>query len=113
MQSPEFKDKYIKLETRLLSFIDSLIENFTEEKLGGLASYLRFLISDNVYLPHKFLSLFELSRIDIYKGQISDYNNNQKKMILCFYIICKILIKSILLDQDVTKNKILNLNVKK
>ena len=71
IKSPEFKDKYIKLESRLIHFIDALSECFTQDKISKpLMMYIRFLIANYTYIPHKFLSYFELSRLDIDKGEI-------------------------------------------
>jgi len=69
--TPEIKEKYLKLETRLRHFMDSLIENTNNQKINmNILKYLKFLIHERVFIPHKFLSYFELCRLNIKNGQI-------------------------------------------
>jgi len=64
-------ETFNKLRTRLDHFMDALIENTNKERMSmNILSYLKFLISNESYIPHKFFSYFELVRLNIKYGQI-------------------------------------------
>jgi hypothetical protein len=95
----EAKDAYIKLETRLRGIFDSLSTNTTEQNLDKRTiTFLKLIYTPNHFIPYKFYSLFELSRIRTSSGCIYDLKEQQKSMIICIYIIQKILVKHILID---------------
>lgn len=107
------KEKYIKLETRLKGIIDNLIENTDESHLDLKAiSFLKLITTSNSVIPFKFFTFFEIARLNLSKETVIDLNNNQMALILCIYLICKILIKVILVDLKFSPN-IKNITVKK
>ncbi len=107
----DLNNKYIKLETRLKEIISHLMLNTTEDKLdNNVLSYISLLISQGSVIPHKFFTLFELSRIETISNELINVNERQQKMIVCFYILIKILIHSILfpkLSEFSTKNPLI------
>jgi hypothetical protein len=109
----ETKERFIKLETRLKGIIDNLIEHTTVEELDLKSiSFLKIITTENTILPFKFFSLFELSRLNISGNRIMEITNNLKGLILCIYLICKILIKGIMIEA-ISTSKIKNPNTKK
>jgi hypothetical protein len=111
--SPEAKDAYIKVETRLKGLFENLSQNTNDQTLDNkTVTFLKLIYSTNHFIPYKFYSLFELSRIRTYSGCIYDLKEQQKSMVLCIYIILKILVKYILIDLKFSPN-IREVNIKK
>lgn len=114
----ELKDRYIKLEMRLKSFVDTLISNTTRELMDPkIVNFLNLITTSNSCIPFKFFSLFELSRLEITDSVlITNIKEKQLSMIVCFYVIIRILVKHILLEQNfvpLDKRRSMNNNVKK
>jgi hypothetical protein len=101
------EDTYIKLETRLNGFINKISENIKDEKLdSNLVSYLNVLITEESFVPKEFFVLFEYCRINTQDNLLKNILENQKQMILCVYIFCKIICKNILLEKQFGKGAV-------
>jgi hypothetical protein len=110
----EVDQRWLKLETRLDGIMNHLTDNITENKLGtNLIAFLNLIITNNSYIPKEFFTLYEYCRINTVNSELQDLDNPKKQMILCIYILCKILCKNILLDQQYSKGAIRMSNVKK
>jgi hypothetical protein len=105
-QEKEIKEKYIKLEVRLKSFIEDLTAATTKEKIPHkLMAYLKLIITNESYIPFRFFSLFELSRLEITKNPkpdclITGMKEKYCAMVLCFNIVLKVFVKFILLEHN-------------
>ncbi len=60
--------------------------------------FLKLIYTNNHFIPFKFYTRFELSRIKIIDGCIFNLKEQQKSMIYTVLIILKILVKFILVD---------------
>ncbi|MCQ2819147.1 MAG: hypothetical protein MJ252_17935, partial [archaeon] len=60
--------------------------------MDGVFSYLKFIVTPQNMIPMKFFSFFELTRCQVDQGVIVDIDENQRYMILSFYIFIKIII---------------------
>lgn len=106
IKDPEIKGKYTKLEIRLKILFEELNNATTKENIPSrLLNYLRILITNESYIPFKFFSFFELSRLELtkYHGNkneclITGMKEKYCAMVICFYIIVKIIVKFILID---------------
>ena len=96
----ELKNQYIKLEVRLKSFFEVLMENTTVQKFPKEAVYFfKLILTSGNYIPFNFFTSFELSRLEIKDNiLISNLKEKHFAMILCIYILCKIVIKYIFIE---------------
>jgi hypothetical protein len=93
-------DIYIRLETRVLGFLKNLSSDESLQRIEeSLKIYLSLLITNNTFLAKEFFTLFEYTRLNTINGELIDLSINQKYLIMGVYLICKILIKEILIDQ--------------
>lgn len=113
VNSKSITDVYIRLETRVSGFIKCLFEEESLEKLDvHLKSYLNLLITNNAFIPKEFFNIFCYSRLTTENQELKNLNDYQMKMILACYIICQILCKNILIDQNFSQNSINSTRVK-
>lgn len=95
----DIQDKYIKLETRLKGLMQGLIDSVDKTKMSSsIITFLNLLITNHSVIPFQFFVLYELCRIKTVDGELRDMGESQKEMILCVYILCKVLVKSVLVD---------------
>ena len=82
-----------KFETNLLNKTSKPSD--VPEKIQDI---LQKFIKENTYLPKKYLSTFEINRLDFnFFGQINNINQNQAAMILVYLIVSRAMIQKILL----------------
>jgi hypothetical protein len=113
INSKMINDVYIRLETRVSGFIKGLYEEDAFEKLdSNIISYLSLIVTNNAYIPKEFFNIFTYSRLQTENQELKNLNDNQMKMILACYIICQILCKNILLDQNFSQNSLKSTRVK-
>jgi hypothetical protein len=99
--SLEAKDVYVKLETRLKGIFENLSLSTNPQILDKRTiTFLKLIYTPNHFIPYKFYSLFELSRVRTSSGCIYDLKEQQKSMVISFYIVLKILVKYILIDMS-------------
>jgi len=105
----DLKDRLVKLEIRLNGFIDHLINNTNEQKLGELKEFFQMISTNGNAIPKAFFSNFEYHRLELdEKGRITNITEGQTKMVFSIYIICKILVHNILLLNKASSNIISN-----
>jgi hypothetical protein len=101
----EIKESYIKLETRLKGFMDNLILNTNKNTIGvSIISFLKLITTNYSCIPFRIFTMFEITRLGININTLSTFNNNQMAMVLCFYILIKILVKRILIENNGSTN---------
>ena len=98
-------------------FIEAIIKNFNTIFFNGISenilSFLALFVSNYSFIYQDFFTTFELIRFETSKtGDFINLNNNQRKMILAFYLYVKILLKNIFLELIFNQNCIKNLNKK-
>ena len=98
-------------------FIEAIIKGFNTIFFNGISenilSFLALFVSNFSFIYQDFFTTFELIRFDTTKtGDFINLNNNQRKMILAFYLFIKILLKNIFLELIFNQNCIKNLNKK-
>lgn len=78
---------------KIKALFQGLIDNITEDNITNeMQEFMLFIMSDDHFVPYRFYSLFELSRLATMDGYIKNVNSNQKKMIIGIYVVAKILI---------------------
>lgn len=75
-------------------------------------AFFRIISSCDAVLPYKFYSLFELSRLELREGKICATDDNQKRMIIIFYLLVKILLKQVLCETTGVKSPNVRKNLK-
>ena len=67
-----------------------------------LAKFLTHLTDESAFVPHGFLTNFEMSRltIDTY-GSLFQQNQEKEQMIVAFFLFSKILVAQILMQSDI------------
>ena len=104
---------YFNLQNYLEKIIKGLNENFFDGTSKQMLKYLSIYITDYSYIPSDFFTMFELIRINILQtGEIIGLNDNQRIMILGFYIIIKIMLRYLFLEMNFHKYLIQNLTKK-
>ena len=104
---------YFILQNYLERIIKGLNEKFFDGTSKKMLKYLSIYITNYSYIPIDFFTMFELIRIKILQtGEIIDLNDNQRIMILGFYIIIKIMLRHLFLEMNFHKNLIQNLTKK-
>ncbi len=95
------KEKCSKLIEILRRMFESMIR-YTNGDIFDKKTiiFLKLIYSNNHFIPFKFYTLFELSRIKIIDGCILNLKEQQKSMIYSVYIILKLLVKIILIDMN-------------
>jgi hypothetical protein len=109
------KETFVKLGIRLKSFIESFNESLSNNKFSDfkIVTFLRMIISENQNIPLNIFTLFELSRLEYKHCKFINLIKIQKLMILSFYVLVKIFIQNILLNESkLATNKNLKLNYK-
>ena len=78
---------------KIKAIFQGLTDNVTEDNITNeIQEFMQFVMNNDHFVPYKFYSLFEISRLMSNEGYIKNVNSNQKKMIIGIYIIGKILI---------------------
>lgn len=96
----EAKSRFVKLMARLKGFMDNLMENTNNQQINqNLMTYLKFIVKDGNLIPCKFFTLYELIRIPSKDGYLTGIIEKHTALILCFYILIKILVKHLLIEQ--------------
>lgn len=111
--SQDMSDRFIKLQIRLNSFIDQLIDNLDIKILElDTILFLKVIITSGSFIPFNFFSLFELARLETTDKEIVNINENQKMMILSCYILIKIFLKYLLEESSQINNTNIRKNFK-
>jgi hypothetical protein len=125
--SSEMKEKFVKLEIRLKSFLEQILENLNKNTFDfDTLAFLKILITENHPLPIKFFSSFEISRLEFiddnlqyefsdvfHKNKILvNLSETQKLMIILFFVMIKIFLKNILLENKNFKHQKVRKNFK-
>ena len=104
------KEKINVINLALKMFLDELNSSIKKKKISeDIKNLFKFVFDPNNYITFKFFSCFELSRLEIKDGYITAINSEEKKMIIAFHIILKIIIKHFLLnlkffeEEDISK----------
>ena len=87
----------------LQDYIQRIINNFNSRFFSGVSGemmkYLSLYITNYSFIPKDFFTTFELVRIRTSEtGEFIELNNENRKMILTFYIFIKILLRNIFLE---------------
>ena len=87
----------------LQDYIQRMLNNFNTRFFAGISgemcNYLSLYITNHSFIPKDFFTTFELVRIRTTEtGEFIELNNENRKMILTFYIFIKILIRNIFLE---------------
>ena len=111
--SKKKQEIYFNLQNYLENIIQGLNKNFFDGTSKQMLKYLSIYITNYSYIPSDFFTMFELVRINILQtGEIINLNDNQRIMILGFYIIIKIMLRYLFLEMNFHKNLIKNLTKK-
>ena len=111
--SKKKQEIYFNLQNYLENIIQGLNKNFFDGTSKQMLKYLSIYITNYSYIPSDFFTMFELVRINILQtGEIINLNDNQRIMILGFYIIIKIMLRYLFLEMNFHKYLIQNLTKK-
>lgn len=95
----EFRKRLMLLRVRVKGILSNLLEATTLERIPGpLIVFLSNLTQKGQFVPDRFLTPYELNRIDLDNyGAIVDLDYQQRQMIAGLYLFGKILITKVLL----------------
>jgi hypothetical protein len=97
------KEKCSKLIEILKRLFQSIIRYTSEENFDNKTIlFLKLIYTNNHFIPFKFYTLFELTRIKIIDGCIVNLKEQQKSMIYSINILLKLLVKFIFIDLNYT-----------
>lgn len=99
IKSQQINSKIIKLKVRLHGILEGL-ENATNEinMPSPFRSFFERYTSNKTFIPLKFLTSFEKSRLEFNEfGGLVNQSDDKRRMMLCLFIISRILIGEILL----------------
>jgi hypothetical protein len=100
VKTQQINSKVIKLQVRVTGIIESL-ENLANDFYiqKPFKAFLLQYVSNQSFIPMKFLTQFEKSRLDfdVFGGLINQ-TEDKKRMLLCFFFITRIVIGNILLN---------------
>ena len=87
----------------LQDYIQRILNNFNTRFFlgisGEMCNYLALYVTNYSFIPKDFFTTFELVRIRTTEtGEFIELNNENRKMILTFYIFIKILLRNIFLE---------------
>ena len=112
----EDNDEVYKL---LQDYIERIINGFNTKFFNGVSSkmlsYLSLYVTNQSFIPKEFFTTFELVRFRTTEtGEFIELDDNNRKMILIFYIFIKILLRNVFLELMFNKavRKKLSWNVK-
>ena len=102
----ERAERLMKAKVRAKGIFEGLREHLKPKEIPGpLILFLASLFKTNAYPPDNFLTEFELNRVRLDKyGAFIDMKDPHVKMLMCFYLVQKVLVAKVLL-----KPKALNL----
>ena len=99
------REKISLLNEQVKSFLNQLVETFNNHSLPEeTKQYMKLLFKDNTFVPYKYFSLFELSRMSTNDGYIRRIDPDGKRMIVAFHIILKLLVKNYLTEYSFVKD---------
>lgn len=100
VKTQQINSKVIKLQVRVTGIIESLeslANDFNMQK--PFKAFLLQYVSNQSFIPMKFLTPFEKSRLDFDAfGGLINQTEDKKRMLLCFFFITRIVIGNILLN---------------
>ena len=87
----------------LQDYIERIIKGFNTKFFNGVSgemlSYLALYVTNQSFIPKDFFTTFELVRFRTTEtGEFIELDDNNRKMILIFYIFIKILLRNIFLE---------------
>jgi len=92
--------------------MDHLIEHTNHNEIEqNSIKFLHLITSEYSYIPKEFFFKYELARIEYKDSIVVNLNENQKMLIIAFYVILKILVINIFLENKFS-TKIRNQRVK-
>ena len=99
------KEKISYLNEQVKSFLNQLVNIFNNHYLPEeTKQYMKLIFKDNTFVPYKYFSLFELSRMSTNDGYIRRIDPDGKRMIVAFHIILKLLVKNYLTEYSFVKD---------
>ena len=99
------KEKISLLNEQVKSFLNDLVNIFNNHHLPEeTKQYMKLIFKDNAFIPYKYFSLFELSRMSTHDGYIRRIDPDGKRMIIAFHIILKLLVKNYLTEYAFVKD---------
>jgi len=114
MNDQKSKAKYKSIQNKLNVIVAGLNEIAKKENLSSEhLEFLLFITSDYSYIPKKFFSFLELLRLQFDYSMLKNQNKMKKLMILNVYVICKIIIHDILLENKFSKVQMQTVNGKR
>ena len=92
-------ETYFLLQDYLQRIINNFNTRFFAGMSGDMMKYLSLYITNYSFIPKDFFTTFELVRIRTSEtGEFVELNDENRKMILTFYIFIKILLRNIFLE---------------
>ena len=92
-------ETYFLLQDYIQRIINGFNTRFFAGISGEMCNYLSLYITNYSFIPKDFFTTFELVRIRTTEtGEFIELNNENRKMILTFYIFIKILLRNIFLE---------------
>ena len=92
-------ETYFLLQDYIQRMLNNFNTRFFQGISGEMCNYLSLYITNYSFIPKDFFTTFELVRIRTTEtGEFIELNNENRKMILTFYIFIKILIRNIFLE---------------
>ena len=99
IKNQSINTRIIKLQVRINGILEGL-ETYTNEKdvPDPFKGFINKLTQNKSYIPDEYLTSFEESRLEFNEfGGLMNMNEDRKKMLICFFFITRIMIKSICL----------------
>ena len=82
-----------------------MIEHTNEREIDkNSIKFLHLISSEYSYIPTEFFFKYEISRIDLKDCIIVQLNDNQRYLIIAFYVLIKILIINVFMENKFTSN---------
>ena len=92
-------ETYFLLQDYIQRMLNNFNTRFFQGISGEMCNYLSLYITNYSFIPKDFFTTFELVRIRTTEtGEFIELNNENRKMILTFYIFIKILLRNIFLE---------------
>ncbi|OMJ81701.1 hypothetical protein SteCoe_17751 [Stentor coeruleus] len=99
IKKKNFTSKVMKLQVRVTGIIEGLEKITNEANMQPpFRSFFERYTSNKTFIPRNFLSPFEISRLEFNEfGGLVNQTDDKKRMMLCFFVISKIIIGEICL----------------
>lgn len=86
--------KILKLQVRIKGILQNILNACSDSEFPlPLAKFLTHLTGDGAFVPHGFLTSFEMSRLNIDSyGSLQQQNQEKEQMIVAFFLLTKVLV---------------------